>query len=232
MKNLFASLIVIGTLNVNAQLSEIDIHGTIAFPQNELKDNFNNQIYGGGISAVFNNPSNDFLEYGFGFNYAKTNSSKGELPIYVNNHATTGDIEVNSSEINTELMARLIPYQGTVQPYIEFNAGSNVYHTISEIKTNIGYYSEEDQLVNKTVSTSKDGMVDGMNFYLGWTAGSKFRLSDNFLIKASVNRTYTTQARYLDPNSVSISNKGFVTYDLKQSATSQLKTSLGLIYKF
>lgn len=232
MKNLFAGLLLVGSLGLNAQLSEIDIHSGVGFPQNEFKDNFDQEIYSLGTSVLFSNPSSEFFEYGFDINYARTNTVEGDVRILVNDHATNGSLDVISSEINTALKGRLIPYRGTVQPYIEVNAGTNTYFTKSEIKTKISYLNQDEQMVNKTVSTAKDGMVDGMNFYAGWTVGSKFKLSEHFLIKAEMSRTYTTQARYLDPASVTISNNGFLDYNFIQSGTSQIKTSLGLIYKF
>lgn len=232
MKNIFTSIIVIGSLSVNAQLSEIDIHAGVAFPQNEFKDNFQGEIYGIGTSVLFSKSPTSFIEYGFGLNYGKTNSMEDDVLILVNDYNTTGKLEVKSAEFNTNLKARLIPYKGTIQPFLELNTGANTYFTNSEIKTNIGYYDRDEQLVSKTISTSKDGMIDGMNFYAGWSAGAKFKLSENLLIKADVSRTYTTQGRYLDASSVDISNKGFVSYDLKQSNTSQIKTSLGLVYQF
>lgn len=232
MKKLILSFFVLGSVSAIGQLAEINVNGNIGFPQSEFKNNYEDQLYGFGVNAMFNTRPNAVFEYGFGVNYSQMNSIDGDVPVYVNDLQTRASLEVKSKEINTELKGRLIPYHGVVQPFIEFNAGANTYYTNSDIKTDIAFYNEDEQLVTKTVSTGKEGIVDGMNFYVGWTGGAKIVLTRNLLLSASVGRSYTTQSRYLDNSTIEISEKGNVSYGLSESSTSQIRTSLGLVIRF
>lgn len=232
MKKLAFYTFLLSTQFLSAQLSEIEIKTGVSFPVGDFRTNHDKELYGVGANVMFSSFNNQFFEYGFGVQYDQMNSIKGEVPIFINDIPSRGEQKITSNQINTELKGRLIPYRGTVQPYIEIDLGANTYYTKSEITTQIGYYDNNEQVVNKTVQTSKGTVVDGMNFYIGWTGGAKFKLSENLLINASVSRIYTNEGRYLDVNSVDVTSKGTISYGLNQSRTSQFRTSLGLVFQF
>lgn len=234
--NIFVLSLVLLTVPVSAQRVRNNRGPSIAFgvqvaqPTGQFKQQYDG--YPIGVAANFSAPlSRSPLEIGFGYAWNNMGSQTEEVSVLVgqdidgDNIYENGDLQIRSNTNRFQMMARLRPFNGMIQPYVDGVAGLETYRT----KTTIEVVSD---YVGYSEGQNADTQLFDMTYSFGWAAGLRIRLAPNIFLDGRFESLIGGPAKYIDQNSIEVINATDLDFEIKSSRTDKFTYQLGLAATF
>lgn len=231
----FISLIVT-SMPLSAQRIRNNRGPSLAFgvqaaqPNGQFKQQYDG--YPIGIAANFSAPlGRSPLEIGFGYAWNNMGSQTEEVSVLIgqdqdgDNIYENGDLQIRSNTNRFQMMARLRPFNGMIQPYFDGVAGLETYRT----KTTIEVVSD---FVGYSEGQNADTQLFDMTYSFGWAAGLRIRLAPNIFLDGRFESLIGGPAKYVDQNSIQIADGTEIEFDTRSSRTDKFTYQLGLAASF
>ena len=122
-----------------------------------------------------------------------------------------------------DIVARLKPFAGAIQPYGDLMLGAKHFVLKSQIQEEYDGYRE-------VVESNREESSAALSY--GWAAGLKIRLNRAVMLEARYERLHGGRAEFVDADSIAIAADGSFTYDMRESRTSMYTYALGLSFEF
>jgi hypothetical protein len=212
--------------NLFAQSFSLNLSG--AFPQGEFKEKVNNPGFGlnGDILFIAPRPK---LPFGLGLNlsmYVYGSETRNE-PLSPSIPDVTIQVDRNNNLSNFHILFLLGLPSGKVRPYFEGLFGGSYIYTTTEVKG-----TNNNQSFASSTNFEDFAWSYGGGFGISYHISGDLNQSDNNLfLDFKVRYLFGTEAEYLKPGSVKITN-GKVEYDVSRSKTDLISAHLGLKYYF
>ena len=221
---LLLSLFVIK--DVSAQMAGLNF--TLGFPQGEFKNNVRRTAYGGSINYNFFQPAPD-RPFTIGVNLGFMNLGSESRREYFSSTIPDVFVDVDRTNniVNFHLLFQIMYPEGMIRPYIEGLFGGSYLFTETKITS---------QNTQQEVASSNN-MTDFAWSY-GGGAGILVKISDgvtpnmgNIFLDFKVRYLYGTEAEYLTPGSIIIS-QGRAYYLVSKSKTDMVTANIGAVLTF
>lgn len=161
------------------------------------------------------------LEFGYDFAWGRMgseSSSTDQAPGNILGARPGRTVDVRSNIFGHHGLIRLNPLRGKVRPYGEVMLGARNFVTRSTVSTPEGV-SDDD----------RDG--SWVTSY-GWAVGGMYSIGRQVFVEARVERLFSGEVDYVDPNTIRIANDGTVSYEKLNSRTDALQIQLGIGLRF
>lgn len=185
-----------------------------------------------GIAANFSAPlSRSPLEIGFGYAWNNMGSQTEEVSVLVGQDVDgddiyeNGDLQIRSNTNRYQMLARLRPFNGMIQPYVDGVAGLETYRT----KTTIDIVSD---FVGYSEGQNAETQSFDMTYSFGWAAGLRIRLAPNLFLDGRFESLIGGPAKYVDQNTIEVVNAQELDFEVKSSRTDKFTYQLGLAATF
>ncbi len=234
--SIFVLSLVLLTIPASAQRARNNRGPSIAFgvqvaqPTGQFKQQYDG--YPIGIAANFSAPlSRSPLEIGIGYAWNNMGSQTEEVSVLVGQDIDgddiyeNGDLQIRSNTNRFQMMARLRPFNGMIQPYVDGVAGLETYRT----KTTIEIVSD---YVGYSEGQNADTQLFDMTYSFGWAAGLRIRLAPNIFLDGRFESLIGGPAKYVDQNSIEVINATDLDFEIKSSRTDKFTYQLGLAATF
>lgn len=162
------------------------------------------------------------LQGGFAFGYSVMGRSGKTVPI-TTDHAgiTDGTLTTRCKVFSYHPLLRLNPLQGRVRPYVDGMVGFRQFSTTSKVTAD----GEEENI-------SKERNGSDLAFSMGWAAGVMVTLGTVAYVELRVERFDSGEATYVDPESVTVSDQGAVSFNTLTSNTDVTNVLVGIGVRF
>lgn len=226
----FSIFILDASAQFGRQLQErtsISFGTQVGVPQSEFRDVYGDLSYGIGGSFVTKNKF-PFLYTGINYTYARMGKFTEQVSLQSGTDFSGSPVfeEANASLSNKvhrgHIVARLEPFRGRVQPYIEGMAGGVIYNTALKVEKVSDFDSE----------VSKENLETSVAGSAGWAVGLKFQLMRGLFVEGRMENLLGSNARYVDPESVFMDINENFQYDILQSQTNSKIFHLGISLDF
>jgi hypothetical protein len=203
----------------------------VALPQGEFMDNVGRAGFGLSGHFTFFSPQPD-APFTFGINLGYINYGYESRRVPFNQWAPDVPVDVNrlNNLVNFHFLFQVLPFEGSVKPYLDILFGGNYIFTTTEIK------SDNEQIASTT-------NFDDFGWSYGGGGGLLIRLTDfeqseermspsSLWLDLKFRYLYGTEAEYLKEGSVDIHNDGTVTYYYSKSKIDLITIHLGVVVEF
>lgn len=171
------------------------------------------------------------LEFTLGYAWNNMGSQTEEVSVLIGQDADgdnvyeNGDMHIRTNSNRFQMMMRLRPFNGMIQPYAEGIAGAESYRTKTSIDVVTDYvgYSEGQNATTQQFDVT---------YSFGWGAGLRIRLAQNIFLDARFESLIGGPAKYVDQNSIEIVNGTDLEYEIKSSRTDKYTYQLGIAAYF
>ncbi|MEO8591607.1 MAG: hypothetical protein ABI432_19655 [Flavobacteriales bacterium] len=175
-----------------------------------------------GLSANFTTPARLLpFDYGFDFAYGVMGTRSARVNVPFDSLDEEGELTVKCKMYSYMGQVRLRPFNGRVSPYVEGMIGLRQFTA----RTGLDLDSSVDPVTWDRKANSWTGAY-------GWAAGVLVGFGTSFYVEGRVERLWGGRASYVDPNSITISETGAVTYGTLSSATDVVNIHLGIGLRF
>jgi hypothetical protein len=203
----------------------------VALPQGEFRENVGRAGFGLSGQFTFFKPAPE-APFTFGINLGYINYGYESRTVPFNQWAGDVPVDVNrmNNLVNFHFLFQVLPFEGSVKPYLDILFGGNYIFTTTEIK------SHHEEIASTT-------NYDDFGWSYGGGGGFLIKLSDfnsneeqmspsTLWLDLKVRYLYGTEAEYLKEGSVDVHNDGTVTYYYSKSKIDLLSIHLGVIVEF
>jgi hypothetical protein len=162
------------------------------------------------------------VQGGFAFGYSVMGSNDRTVPItteYVG--ITEGMLTTRCKVFSYHPLLRLSPLRGRIRPYVDGMAGFRQFSTTSKVTAD----GVEENI-------SKERNETDVAFSTGWAAGVMVTLGDVAYMELRVERFDSGEATYVDPESVTVSDQGTVSFNTLTSNTDATNVTIGIGLRF
>lgn len=162
------------------------------------------------------------LQGGFAFGYSVMGQNEKTVPVTTTYPGVTeGTLTTRCKVFSYHPLLRLNPLQGRVRPYVDGMVGFRQFSTTSKVTADgvEGNISKERDQTNVVFST-------------GWAAGVMVMLGKLAYVEARVERFNSGKATYADPESVTVSDQGVVSFNTLTSNTDVTNVLFGFGLRF
>lgn len=229
-------LLVLQTDQVSAQRPRnnrgpsIAVGVQVAQPTGQFKQQYDG--YPLGVAANFSAPlSISPLEIGFGYAWNNMGSQTEEVNVLVGQDIDgddiyeNGNLRIRSNTNRFQMMVRLRPFNGMIQPYLDGVAGLETYRT----KTTIEIVSD---FVGYSEGQNADTQLFDMAYSFGWAAGLRIRLAPNIFLDGRFESLIGGPAKYVDQSTIEVVSPTELDFEIKSSRTDKFTYQLGLAATF
>jgi hypothetical protein len=194
------------------------------------------QIYNGtpiGVSGNLMRPLSAVMpmELGIGYSWNSMGTSSTDVSVFIGTDEAGDDIyengrlHLNSNSNRFQMLGRLRPFNGMIQPYGDLVAGVETFRT----KTTI-------DIVTNTTGYSSGNNAETQQFdataYYGWAAGLRLRLNPHLLLDMRFENLIGGTATYVDNETVQLNSEDEILFETKTSKTDKYTYQIGLTLDF
>jgi hypothetical protein len=195
----------------------------------ELIEGFNDGVFWG-INAgtqtpVFSSP----IEIGFDYSWGNIDSEDRDFVIsyyqtftgqYSYNNAT---MRFRNSNNRALCNIRIKPFNGPLQPYIDWVGGFESYRVSSDIITLEGGYSS---------TTGSNFQYFDITEVYGWSAGLRISSNEKLFVDFKIQNLKSGPVDYIDLNTITIINSQSINYTIKEITPKKFVYQVGLSYTY
>lgn len=178
-----------------------------------------------GIGATLTAPTfrNSPVHFGFGFAWNTLGTAREDIYISDGEAFSTAKMKATTNRYSYNAIARLSPFRGRMQPYVEGIAGFSTYISKAEID---GTY------INGVEFESSERIENNMAWNYGWGAGLQLRLAPHVFLDGRVERLYSSGTSFINQKELAIDNYGNLDYEMINARPQFMTVQVGLTFKF
>jgi opacity protein-like surface antigen len=229
-------LLVLGLLagaavqgQVNRRSPSLAVGVQVTQPIGAFASNYDG--YPSGLAGTFTGPlGNSPFEVGLGFAWNVMGAKDEDVSVLMGQDLAgddiyeQGNLRIRSNDYRYQLVARFKPFKGPFQVYGDLMAGVERYTTFTDISISSSGYSE-------VIEGSNQQMDFGWT--VGWAAGMRVRVANNFFIEARFEKLGGGAAEYVDQESIVVdTEQATIEFQTKETRTDRFAYQLGVALEF
>lgn len=162
------------------------------------------------------------LQGGFAFGYSVMGRNETTVPLTTDHLGITeGTLTTRCKVFSYHPLLRLNPLRGRVRPYVDGLIGFRQFSTTSKVTAD----GVEENI-------SKERNATDFAFSSGWAAGVMVTLGSTAYVELRMERFDSGEASFVDPESVTVSDAGTVSFNTLTSNTDVTNVLVGIGLRF
>lgn len=179
-----------------------------------------------GFGGSFTVPTwrNSPVHVGFGYGWNKLGRNAQDIMVPdVKDGKTMASFAIQTVRHTYDVLLRLSPFRGRVQPFAEGIGGWSNFITRSDLKT---HYSNGEK------GDSRERLYNEASLNYGWGLGMQIRLLPHVFLEGKMQRIYATDTSVFNHESLVIAENGALEYETIEERPEFVTIQAGLTFKF